>query len=45
MAQHQARKRFGQNFLHDESVIGDIVRAIDPQPNDTMIEIRAFDCH
>ncbi len=39
MAQHQARKRFGQNFLHDESVIGDIVRAIDPQPNDTMIEI------
>lgn len=39
MQQHQARKRFGQNFLHDEGVIHQIVRAIDPQPNDKLIEI------
>lgn len=36
---HQARKRFGQHFLHDESVVDAIVRAIDPQPGDVMIEI------
>ena len=39
MQQHQARKRFGQNFLHDEGVIHQIVSAIDPQPNDKLIEI------
>lgn len=39
MRQHQARKRFGQNFLHDEGVIHQIVRAIDPQPADKLIEI------
>lgn len=39
MAQHQARKRFGQHFLRDESVVDDIVRAIDPQRDDVMIEI------
>ncbi|HJH22941.1 MAG TPA: 16S rRNA (adenine(1518)-N(6)/adenine(1519)-N(6))-dimethyltransferase RsmA [Paenalcaligenes hominis] len=39
MQQHQARKRFGQNFLHDEGVIHQIVRAIDPQPQDKLIEI------
>ena len=27
---HQAKKRFGQNFLHDQSVIGRIVDAINP---------------
>ena len=39
MQKHQARKRFGQNFLHDESVIHQIVRAIDPQATDKLIEI------
>jgi 16S rRNA (adenine1518-N6/adenine1519-N6)-dimethyltransferase len=36
---HVARKRFGQNFLVDEQIIADIVHAIHPQENDTMIEI------
>lgn len=36
---HKARKRFGQNFLVDEQIIDDIIRAIRPQENDTMIEI------
>ncbi len=36
---HQARKRFGQHFLHDEAVVDAIVRAIDPQPADRMVEI------
>ncbi len=36
---HQARKRFGQNFLVDEGVIHAIVAAIDPQPDDVLVEI------
>ncbi len=36
---HIPRKRFGQNFLTDEAVLYDIIRAIDPQPEDTMVEI------
>ncbi len=36
---HQARKRFGQNFLHDAHVIERIVRAIAPQPEQTLVEI------
>lgn len=36
---HRARKRFGQNFLVDERIIHDIIRAIDPQPADNMVEI------
>jgi len=36
---HKARKRFGQNFLVDEQIIADIIRAIHPQENDTMVEI------
>ncbi len=39
MAVHQARKRFGQNFLTDESVIESIVRAIGPSRGDRVIEI------
>jgi 16S rRNA (adenine1518-N6/adenine1519-N6)-dimethyltransferase len=39
MAQHQARKRFGQHFLTDQGVIADIVNAIDPQPGQHMVEI------
>lgn len=36
---HRARKRFGQNFLHDQFVINDIVDAINPQPSDNLVEI------
>jgi len=36
---HQARKRFGQNFLQDHSVIQRIVAAINPQPSDALVEI------
>ena len=36
---HQAVKRFGHNFLIDIFVIGEIVRAINPQENDLMVEI------
>jgi 16S rRNA (adenine1518-N6/adenine1519-N6)-dimethyltransferase len=38
-AGHQARKRFGQNFLHDPGVIERIVRSINPAPEDTLVEI------
>jgi len=36
---HQARKRFGQNFLHDEHVIDQIIQSIHPQPHDKIVEI------
>ena len=36
---HIARKRFGQHFLSDRSIIEDIVYAIAPQPGDPMVEI------
>jgi 16S rRNA (adenine1518-N6/adenine1519-N6)-dimethyltransferase len=36
---HRARKRFGQNFLHDPQVIGRIVKAIAPKPGDALVEI------
>lgn len=36
---HQARKRFGQNFLIDNYVVEEIVRAINPQENELMVEI------
>ncbi len=36
---HTARKRFGQHFLADGLVIDDIVRAIDPQPGQCLVEI------
>ena len=36
---HIARKRFGQHFLTDGAIIESIVDAINPQPNDPMIEI------
>jgi 16S rRNA (adenine1518-N6/adenine1519-N6)-dimethyltransferase len=39
MAQHQARKRFGQHFLTDQGVIAEIVDAIDPQSGQHMVEI------
>ena len=37
---HKARKRFGQNFLHDEYWIGRIIAAINPQMGDTIVEIQ-----
>ena len=37
--QHRARKRFGQNFLHDTGVIDRIIRAIAPREGDRMLEI------
>ena len=36
---HIAKKRFGQNFLTDQSVIASLVEAISPQANDLMVEI------
>ncbi|RBA23260.1 16S rRNA (adenine(1518)-N(6)/adenine(1519)-N(6))-dimethyltransferase RsmA [Herminiimonas fonticola] len=36
---HIPRKRFGQNFLTDDGVLHNIILAIDPQPQDTMVEI------
>ena len=39
LAGHHARKRFGQNFLHDRHWIERIVRAIDPQVGDALVEI------
>ena len=36
---HRARKRFGQNFLHDTHVIDKIVRAINPKHSDALVEI------
>ena len=37
--EHRARKRFGQNFLHDPIVIDRIVRSINPKADDAMVEI------
>jgi 16S rRNA (adenine1518-N6/adenine1519-N6)-dimethyltransferase len=37
--QHKARKRFGQNFLHDAGVIDKILRAIRAKPEDRLLEI------
>lgn len=36
---HTARKRFGQNFLSDNRVIGDIVQALHPQADQFLVEI------
>ncbi len=33
------RKRFGQHFLHDPAVIQRIARAVDPGPEDRLLEI------
>jgi len=38
-AAHQARKRFGQNFLHDQQIIDRIIREIAPTSNDHLLEI------
>lgn len=36
---HRPRKRFGQHFLHDPSVIDRILRAVWPEPGDRLVEI------
>ncbi|MFQ3234488.1 MAG: 16S rRNA (adenine1518-N6/adenine1519-N6)-dimethyltransferase [Paraglaciecola sp.] len=36
---HTARKRFGQNFLHDDYVIDQIVTTINPQKGENVVEI------
>lgn len=37
--QHIPRKRFGQNFLIDQSIIDRIVRAVQPMPGQKLVEI------
>ncbi|SMC29566.1 16S rRNA (adenine1518-N6/adenine1519-N6)-dimethyltransferase [Andreprevotia lacus DSM 23236] len=39
MSSHIPRKRFGQNFLQDQGVIGAIIAAINPQHGDVLVEI------
>ena len=36
---HVAKKRFGQNFLTDQSIIASLVDAINPQENQIIVEI------
>jgi 16S rRNA (adenine1518-N6/adenine1519-N6)-dimethyltransferase len=36
---HKPRKRFGQNFLHDENVLHKIISAINPQQDQSIVEI------
>jgi 16S rRNA (adenine1518-N6/adenine1519-N6)-dimethyltransferase len=37
--EHRARKRFGQNFLHDPGIIQKIVNNISPKPGERLVEI------
>jgi 16S rRNA (adenine1518-N6/adenine1519-N6)-dimethyltransferase len=37
--QNKPKKRFGQNFLQDENILNKIVKEINPQPDDQIIEI------
>jgi len=39
MNRHKPRKRFGQNFLKDQQVISRIIKAINPKPGQTVVEI------
>ena len=36
---HVPRKRFGQHFLHDPGTIAKIIGAVDPRPDDILVEI------
>ncbi len=38
-SQHKAKKRFGQNFLIDESIIFQIIQSIMPESDETLVEI------
>jgi 16S rRNA (adenine1518-N6/adenine1519-N6)-dimethyltransferase len=37
--QNKPKKRFGQNFLQDDNILNKIVKEINPQPDDLIIEI------
>lgn len=39
VAGHVARKRFGQHFLCDRAILASILEAIDPRPDDALLEI------
>lgn len=39
MFKHQPRKRFGQHFLEDKIIVERIIAALDPQPDQKIIEI------
>lgn len=39
MERHLPRKRFGQNFLIDAQIIGEIVKAVAPERDDCVVEI------
>jgi 16S rRNA (adenine1518-N6/adenine1519-N6)-dimethyltransferase len=39
VTEHRARKRFGQNFLHDPNIIRRIISGIRPKPGETLLEI------
>lgn len=39
MDRHLPRKRFGQNFLIDAQIIGEIVKAVAPERDDCVVEI------
>ncbi|MBY0446193.1 MAG: 16S rRNA (adenine(1518)-N(6)/adenine(1519)-N(6))-dimethyltransferase, partial [Burkholderiales bacterium] len=39
MTSHIPRKRFGQNFLQDQSVISDIINSVSPRKGDVLVEI------
>lgn len=36
---HRNKKRFGQNFLHDSHVLEQIIAAVNPNPNNHILEI------
>lgn len=38
-ASHRPRKRFGQNFLRDPGIVHRLARAIDPRPDQHLVEI------
>ncbi|MFN3786653.1 MAG: ribosomal RNA small subunit methyltransferase A, partial [Thiothrix sp.] len=37
--QHQAKKRFGQHFLHERTVVAKMLRALSLQTSDRVVEI------
>ncbi len=39
MSRHRPRKRFGQNFLHDQGVLDRIIASIAPMDEDAVVEI------
>lgn len=36
---HQPKRRFGQNFLHDQNIINKIISSFNPKPNELLLEI------